>query len=244
MSAFTWLYDAANLTLWIVVIHPLLVFLLTRAVWVKSFYVVENLPPAPDKCAKTKEKECSTRSKTLADDDSISPISAADVNGETQPSWQTTTPREARIEELKARKARVAARRAKSLKSRKIKLQSNAFVLNNWEILKCVPIYILQILLTQRLGVLVMRKINATNRLTDMFLGSLAMSLTTFMILVSGLTLSYASRMALRGYRPAEGEVDLETRPVLASFLFTCFYSLAIPWLRLLFAFCQYFWEW
>lgn len=243
MGAFSWLDDAAHPTPWVVVIHPVLIFLLMRVVLAKTYLVYENLPSALDEFAKTKENECSTQSRTRGGDDTISTTSEADVRGGIKPPGRNTRVTDARIEAFKVRKARVAAERAGPLKSKRVKQQNLSFLLNNLEILKCIPVYILQILLTHRVGVLAMRKINQANRFADIFIGFLAMSPTTFMILGSGFTLSYTSRTVLRGYRIG-GAIDLETPSVVGKYIFWSFCSLAVPWCRLLFALCRYLWEW
>lgn len=226
-----WLDDSRNPSVWIVAIYPLLIFLLAFVCHFQMQDFVESFPLAPDEPAATKENETSNIGDTSSMEyDLILPGCADIVTEQTDPADRINPTAE-------VPEARVPPCRDESSGHKSVSKTEGVSRPEQSKYTKGVLIYGLQILLAHRLGALATRRVQETHNIADKFLGLLAMSVVTLLVLISLGHLETSRSVTLRGYRthgryePLTSLSDPWTLFVVFTFL-----TLMAPWLRLLFS--------
>lgn len=226
-----WLDDSRNPPVWIVAIYPLLIFLLALVCHFQMQDFIESFPLAPDDSAATKENETSDIGDTSSMEYDLIPPGCADIVTE------QTDPADGINPTAEVPEARVPPCRDESSGHKSVSKTEGVSRPKQSKYTKGVLIYGLQILLAHRLGALATRRVQETHNFADKFLGLLAMSVVTLLVLISLGHLETSRSVTLRGYR-THGRYEPLTSlsdPWTLFVVFT-FFTLMAPWLRLLFS--------
>ncbi|KIW92532.1 uncharacterized protein Z519_06379 [Cladophialophora bantiana CBS 173.52] len=221
-----WLDDSRNPTLWITTIYPLLIFVLAYACHFRMQALIESFPLPPDDSADTKEIE----NELLEAGDA----SSADYDMVADDATITTGHADKPRSSAEAPDPRVASKRNASTTPQQMTKRPSL----RTKYIQGFLIYGLQVLLTQRLGVLAISRAHESHSLVAKLIGSLVLSFAAFWVLMSSGNLDMSRGVILRGYRsPGRSQNICDQSDPWSIFGTVLLLTLVVPCFRLVLSF-------
>lgn len=230
MAFLGWLNDSHNHTLWISVIYPLLIILLTVLCHLRMTRLIQDLPLATEESVGRRENESSAAQDTSsADYDIISQPCAGDVT-EIEALLDETSP----VIEGPKEGVTVSEEKRSGQKCSKPATEGTSR-LHQSEFFKSALIFSTQLFLAHRLGWLAMTQVRETHYLEDKLKGLVAIGVVTAVLLMSFGPVGDARALSLRRYRRKDG-LTAPTDPTdhLTKYFLFSFLALVVPWFRIL----------
>ncbi|KIW64762.1 hypothetical protein PV04_09672 [Phialophora macrospora] len=231
----------ANGLLWIAVIYPLFVTVLSITCQSKMSSIIQSIPiterassvvrqdqtPAGGKAAPLVDKDGNSDIPPKEDGDVVEPAPLFEA---TQTPPKASNPNERHSvsnpeASLQSHPINEAEGRVSS-----IGVHKSQFV-------QASILHTLVVLMTHRLGILATRSVQEAQHSGEKIIALIAMFVVTFLALLSGGKVELGRALSAQGYRHANGgRPPVDRSDPFAVFIVLCFYSYLIPWVRLLIA--------
>jgi hypothetical protein len=230
----------ANGLLWIAVIYPLFIAILSVTCQSRMSSVIESIPIIENATSDTGGEHAATGEKaaSLVDKDGDSPKEDEDEDEDAAkpaPSLEATqTPSKTSGPDRKHSLSNTEASLQSNTEAEK---QASSTGIYKSPLVQASILHTLVTLMTHRLGILATRYVQETKHPGEKFIVVIAMAVATFLALLSGGKVELGRALSAQGFREAdESRPPLDRSDPLAVLIVLCFYSWLIPWVRLLIA--------